>query len=194
MKKKLINKKKKRKRKKRLSYKKELNVEQVLLHNRHLFLSGCIDEEKAFAITTRMIALDAYRPKTPIVLWINSQGGSVYSGLSIIGCMNELSSPIMTIINGIAASMAALISIQGAQRFMNRHSAWMGHDMQSGNHDYTTKAEYRFENTKKLQSKLFKILREETKLTEKDIETARHGELWLDAKECKKKGIIEEIL
>lgn len=190
----IITKKKKKRRSKRPDYKLKIEIDQILLHNRNLFLSGVIDTEKAFEITTRMIALDAYSPKTPIFLWINSPGGSVYDGFSIIDCMTGLSSPVFTIINGHAASMGGIISIYGDRRYMCKNSTWMAHDVYSGTSDYVTKSEYRFENSKRLQSKLIKMLREETKLTEKDIEIARHGELWLDAKECKKKGIIEEIL
>lgn len=195
MKKKIVTKRKKKiKRRKGPDYKQKLDIEQILLHNRHLFLSGEINTEKAHEIITKMIALDAYRPKTPIALYINSPGGAVCDGFSIIDCMSGLSSPVFTIINGEAASMAGVISIYGDRRYMCKNSTWMAHDAVGGGYDYVTKIKDRFENIEKLQSKIFKMLRERTKLSEKDIETARHGELYLFADEAKKKGIVDEIL
>jgi ATP-dependent protease ClpP protease subunit len=52
----------------------------------------------------------------------------------------------------------------------------------------------RFKNTEKLQSKVFQMLRDKTKLTEKDLEIARHEELWLDSDECLQKGIVDLII
>jgi len=187
-------KKRKRKRSNKLNYKNEIKPEQILLHNRHIFLSGVIDTEQAHKITTQLIALDVYRRKTPIVLYINSRGGCVYDGLSIIDCMAGLSSPVFTVINGEAASMAAIISIFGDKRYMCKNSVWMAHDMCGGGYDYATKMKYRFENMERLQSKLFKMLKKQTKLSETQLTKARNAELWLYSEECLKYGIIDEIL
>ena len=189
-----VAKKQKTKRIKKPSYKNEIKIDQILLHNRQVFLSGVIDTEKAHDIVTKLTALDAYDTGAPIVLWINSPGGSVIDGFAIIDATTGMKSPVITIINGQACSMGGIISIFGAKRYMTKNSIWMAHDMQSGNYDYITKAEYRFEISKKLQSKAMQMFREKTKLSEKDLEQSRHGELWLDAEECQAKGIVEDIL
>ena len=194
--KKVVKKKKsvKKKKQKKLTYKNEIKIEQILLHNRQVFLSGTIDTEKAHEIVTTLTALNAYDTGKPIVLWINSPGGSVYDGFSIIDCLTSMTSPVVTIVNGLAASMAGIISIFGASRYMTKNSVWMAHDMACGDYDYVTKVKDRFQNSEILQSRVMKMFRERTKLTEQDLEKSRHGELWLYAEECKKKGIIEDIL
>ena len=185
---------KKKKKRKGIKIKNEIKIDQILLHSRQVFLSGIIDEESAHKIAKRLIGLDVYCPKTPIVLWINSRGGSVYDGFSIIDCMNGLSSPVVTIVNGEACSMAGIISIFGAKRYITKNAVWMAHDMGAGCNDYVTKVKYRIENAEKLQSKVMQMFRDKTKLTETDLEQSRHGELWLDAEECKKKGIVDQII
>ena len=71
----------------------------------------------------------------------------------------------------------------------------MAHDMHGGiSGDYAAKAIDRVDFVKWAQSKVFEILRKHTKLTEKELTKARHGELWLDAKDCKVKGIIDVIV
>jgi len=174
-------------------YKEELKIDQILLHHRQVFLTGEIDEEKAHNIVTTLTALDAYR-KAPIVIWINSPGGSIYDGFAIIDSMLSIGSPVVTVVQGKACSMAAIISIFGDKRYISKNSVWMAHDVACGNWDYVTKVKDRFANSEKLQSKAFTMLRDNTKLTEQDLEKARHGELWLDAEECLKKGIVEEII
>ena len=190
----LIEKKKTSKTRSRKIFKDEIKIDQILLHNRQIFLTGVINDEKTHEINTKLHALNAYSPGTSIILWINSPGGSIQDGLAIIDCMTGIESPVITIINGSACSMAGVISIFGTRRMMTKNSTWMAHDVTTFHYDYLTKAEDRFEYSKKLASTIMKMFRNKTKLQEKDLEKARHGELWLNSKECKKKGIIEEIL
>jgi ATP-dependent Clp protease, protease subunit len=194
----MANKKKdkaKRKRKvdKPLVIKHEIKIEQINLHSRQVFLTGVIDEEKAHEIVTTLTALASYHP-SPIVMWINSNGGSIYDGFAIMDIMESIPCPIITVIQGKACSMGGIISLYGDKRFITKNSVFMAHDVSSGNWDYVTKMKDRFVNTEKLQSQVFQMLRDRTKLTEQDLEKARHGELWLDAEECLKKGIVDEIL
>jgi len=188
------NKKRLKKKSRKFIYKHEIKIDQLLLHHRQVFLSGTIDTESAHKITTSLIGLDMYARGEPIVLWINSRGGSVYDGFAIIDCINGLISPVMTIINGEACSMGGIISIFGKERYMTKNAVWMAHDLTSGAYDYISKAKYRIQNGLKLQSKVMQMFRDKTKLTEDDLEQVRHGELWLDATECKKKGIVDHIL
>lgn len=179
----------KRRRKRKLS---EIKIDQVLLNNRQIFLTGIIDEELSDKIMKEMIALDKTK-QAPILMWINSRGGEVASGFAIIDCMRALGSSVVTIINGRACSMAGLISIAGKQRLMTQHSVWMSHDMFTGAVDYMEKVRDRIKFSEELQSDLFKFLRNNTKLTEKDLQKARTGELWLRARDCKLKGIVDLI-
>jgi len=66
--------------------------------------------------------------------------------------------------------------------------------MVTGDYDYLTKVKDRIKNSEKLESTVMKMFIEKTKLTVAELELARHGELWLDAFECKQKGVVDEIL
>ena len=191
-KKKTVHKTKKRKKGKKFKIKK-IDIDQILLQKRQLFLFGIIDEKMANNIVKRMIALDRIS-HNPIVLYINSPGGKVSAGFSIIDIMLGIKSPVITFITGSACSMAGIISIAGTQRLISKHSIWMAHDMQAGIIDYATKIEDRAEFYKKEQKKLFDFIIEHTKLSEKEIRRAIIGELWLTPKECKEKGIADFIV
>ena len=191
-------KKSKKRKKKRLTrikriIKDEIKIDQILLHSRQVFLTGEINEEKSHEIISKLIALDKYMV-APIVLWINSGGGSVVNGLAIIDTIKGIPSPVLTIINGKAYSMAAMISITGDKRLITENSFWMQHEMTICEEDYISKAKDSFKFDEELQSLLAELIRKHTKLTEDDLERAKHGELWLGAKQCKAKGVVDNIL
>ncbi len=187
-----MSRKKKTKKRRNSRRREKIDIEQILLRNRQLFLFGVIDEKMAFNITQRMIALSEIS-NDPILLYINSPGGMVDDGFAIIDCMKGLRVPVITFIIGNACSMAGLVSIAGEKRIISEHSIWMAHDMHAGIIDYATKIEDRAEFYKKEQNKLFNFIRKHTKLSEKEIQKAIHGELWLYPKEAKQKGIVDII-
>ena len=183
------------KKKKKKKSSKNIDIDQILLTHRQLFLFGVVDEKLSSSIIKRLIALDRISHKKSINLYINSVGGDVGCGYAIIDTMNGIKAPITTIITGEACSMAGLISIAGDRRAMTVNSYWMGHDLSGGiGGDYTTKVLDRAEYLKRYQKQLEEFIKEHTNLTDKEIVKGRHGELWLDAYECLKKGIIDILI
>ena len=171
---------------------KGIDVDQILLSNRQLFLFGEINDKLSYTIIKKLIALDKLNNKKPINLYINSPGGSCSDGFAIIDAMTGIRAPITTIITGEACSMAGIVSVAGDRRAMTVNSIWMGHDMSGGiGGDYTTKVLDRAEHLKRYQKRLEEFIAEHTNLTDKDLMKGRHGELWLDAYECLKKGVID---
>ena len=186
----------KTKKKKRRNYRDfmELKIDQKLLKYRQIMLFSEINQQSAKEVVEKLFVFDQMSDK-PITLWINSGGGSVDDGYAIIDVMRQARSPIITLIAGSACSMAAMISIAGDLRTMTQNSTWMAHDIASfGMGDYITKVADRTEYLTREQTKGEEHLREYTKLSEKNIEKARHGELWLYPDVCLKKGIIDEII
>ena len=65
---------------------------------------------------------------------INSQGGSVYEGIAIRTAIKSCKAIIEFYIDGIAASMAAVLSLSGAKCYMNKYARLMTHRAQGGCH------------------------------------------------------------
>jgi len=178
----------------RLDINKKLEVDDILLKHRVLFLTDEIKAENMAKLIKEIFVLDALNHE-PIKLYINSQGGSVSAGFSLINTIKLIKSPVYTIVTGEACSMAGLISIAGKQRFMTKNTFWMTHDMRGGiEGDYSGKVEHRAEAIKKMWKMIENHLKTHTKLSDKELETARNGELWLSPEECLEKGIINKIL
>jgi ATP-dependent Clp protease protease subunit len=172
----------------------KIDLTQILLQNRQIFLYGAIDDEQSLNIVRDLIALDKIN-NNPIALYINSPGGFNSAGWAIIDTIKGLRTPVITMVMGKACSMAGLVSIAGKVRLMTEHSVWMAHDMAGGiTGDYTTKVLDRAEWLKTEQSKIFTFLRANTKLSEGEIAKAIAGELWLSAQECYTKGIADKLV
>ena len=84
-----------------------------LLKERIIFLTGPIDDNVASLICAQILFLESENPKKEISFYINSPGGIVWSGLAIYDTMQYVSSKIMTICIGQAASAGSLLLTAG---------------------------------------------------------------------------------
>jgi len=185
---------KKRKPSKKLKMpRREFDVELTLLENRQLFLFEDINEKSARKIIKEIYALDTINHNS-ILMYINSPGGSCSDGLAIIDCMKTVQSPIITVITNEVCSMGGHISVAGDHRVCYLNSVWMSHDMTTYMEDYSLKIRDRANFIEKYYEILENNLIQHTKLNSEDLQKARTGELWLFAKEMKKKKIVDEIL
>lgn len=174
----------------RLPY--EIDVYQLLLHSRQLSLVGEVTEKKIEPLIQKLMALQLISDD-PIVIWINSPGGSLADGFSLIDTMRMSKVPIYTVIRGWACSMAGLISVSGHKRFMTENSQWMAHDVTAGGYDYADKIVARAKVIEGWQTQAFSYLRENTHLSEADLTKARTQELWLSPAQCLEKGIVDSV-
>ena len=108
--------------------------------------------------------------------------------------MRSVRAPVVTVITGIAASMAGIISITGVERIITKNSVWMAHNAVGGSYDYFEKVYDKVDYLKLLEKQIFKIFRDKTKLTERELTKSRNGELWVFAEEAKKKGIVDFVI
>jgi len=188
-KKKIVKKSKKPKKKGIL----EIKIDQILYNTRHVYLTGVIDEKNTKNIIKELRALGEINSK-PIIMHINSRGGYAQEGLAIIDTMRTIKAPVITVITGIAASMAGIISITGVERIMTKNAVWMAHNMASCTCDYFEKIKDKVEYLYQLEKQIFKIFRTRTKLTERELTKSRNGELWIFADDAKKKGIADIVI
>ena len=88
-------------------------VEQKFLEQRKIFLWGEVDDKSAELLVSKLLYLESVGPGKPITFYINSPGGMITSGYSILDTMNLISSPVYTVCMGLAASMGSLLLSAG---------------------------------------------------------------------------------
>ena len=179
--------------KRRKVKKKEFDIKSTLYHNRQLFLYNEIDSKQSMHLVRELIALDTINHE-PIDLWINSPGGSCDAGLAIINTMTKIKSPVRTIINNRACSMASVVSVMGDERLAFKDSTWMQHPMSSWNEGYVNDMEDYLIWLKKLDKRIIALMEENTKLTPSQIKKFKRGELWLIGDDLKQCGIVDKII
>ncbi|HEX2396286.1 MAG TPA: ATP-dependent Clp protease proteolytic subunit [Bacteroidales bacterium] len=88
-------------------------IEQKLLEQRKIFLWGEVDDRSAENIVSKLLYLESTAPGEKITFYINSPGGVITSGYSILDTMKLITSPVSTVCMGLAASMGSLLLSAG---------------------------------------------------------------------------------
>ena len=171
----------------------EIDIEQLMLHSRQLHLTGQICPKVVQPIINKMMALQLISDD-PIVLWINSPGGYLSDGFALVDCIRMSRVPIYTIVRGYACSMAAIVSVSAHRRIITEHSYWMAHDVAGGGWDYAEKAKFHVKHLDRLQKQVFDFWADNTSLSKAYLETAKHGELWLNAQECLENKVVDQVI
>jgi len=167
---------------------------KILNKNRYILLYDQIDNCSGDMVCSKLRAMDYLDHVTPISLEINSPGGMVSYGLSIIDTIENIKAPVHTIISGEACSMAAMISIVGNKRYMTKNSVWMQHSSSDMLGGYVQHIKDATAFLIKMEERMNRIIKSKTKLSARQMNQIRNGELWLFAKEAKKFGIVDKII
>jgi ATP-dependent Clp protease protease subunit len=152
---------------------------------------GISDLEKQMLIT--QIQLGMSRPPH-IKIFINSDGGEIFSAFTTVDRITSSKVPIHTYVEGIAASAATLISVCGTKRYIGKNGVMLVHQLRSwcgGTHE-NLKDEAK--NLDMLAEKVTRIYLEHTKFSKADLEEILKHDIYLNADECVKYGLVDEII
>lgn len=121
---------------------------------------------------------------------INSTGGSVFDGYSIVTALLETSLNVTTCNDGIAASMAGIILLCGKKRIAKDYAVWMCHDPSFGGGGTFDPAQKAI--LEKIKASLL-VICESNGLNQETISNMMTKETWMDASEMLANGIIDSI-
>ena len=136
-----------------------------------------------------------YQPN-PIKLYVDSYGGEVYQCLGLLGIMEKSKIPIHTIVTGCAMSCGFLISIAGHERYGFPGSTFLYHSVSSGSFGTTKQMEEDIIETKRLQKIIEKHTLKNTDITKDELRDIYEKKIdwFIDSKQAKKLGVIDEII
>jgi ATP-dependent Clp endopeptidase proteolytic subunit ClpP len=129
-----------------------------------------------------------------IELYISSYGGSIFAGLSIVDEIINSKIPVVTIVDGCAASAATLFSVVGKKRLIKAHSYMLIHQLSSMFFGKYQEFEDEMSNLKKLMVQINGIYKKYTKIPENELGEILKHDLYFDAKQCIKYGLVDEII
>ncbi len=134
----------------------------------------------------------------PLILFVNSPGGSLSDGFAIIDTMTTSRIPIQTIAIGEVASMGAAIFVAGKKgaRLMTKNSSMMTHQFSAMVYGKTHELMAVRKYHDVISSKFINHFKRHTKMSEKQIKDIllRESDTWLEPKECLKYGLCDKIV
>ena len=129
-----------------------------------------------------------------IYLHISSFGGSIFAAFNVIDAIRKSKFPIVTIIEGAAASAATLISVFGHERWITKHGYMLIHQLSSGCWGKMAEIEDEFENLKEMTDRILEIYSEKTQMKTTELRNILKHDRWWRAEDCLKKGLVDKII
>ena len=167
-----------------------------LLKERIIFLTGPIDDNVASLVCAQLLFLESENPKKEISFYINSPGGIVWSGLAMYDTMQYISSKIMTICIGQAASAASLLLTAGEKemRFSLPNSRIMVHQPSGGYQGQVTDIEIQTKEIIKTKKRLNEIYARHADKKIKEVELIMERDKYFSPEEAIEFGLIDKIV
>lgn len=136
-----------------------------------------------------------YKPD-PIHLYVNTFGGSVYDGFSLISIIEKSNTPIHTIVSGYAMSMGFLVALSGHKRIATRLSTFMYHDVSGRINGSLEYAKQTTEEWERLRGISNRYIADRTSIIIQKLNDVadRKKEWYIAAEEALELGVIEEII
>jgi ATP-dependent Clp protease protease subunit len=167
-----------------------------LLRERIVFLVGPVNDHSANLVVAQLLFLESENPDKDIHLYINSPGGVITSGLSILDTMRFIKPDVSTMCIGQAASMGAVLLAVGAKgkRYALPHSRVMIHQPSGGTQGQATDIEIQAKEILYMRERLNKVMSEVTGQAIEKIARDVERDLFMSAEGARDYGIVDQIL
>lgn len=174
-----------------------LHSEDLLLKERIVFFTEEVTPESSVELIRVLLCLELEDPGKEITICLNSPGGEVISGLSVIDTIRGLKCPVRTVCLGMAASMGALIFLSGDKREMLPNAKVLIHQPRiDGNGGTKTALEYEKTANELMDTRriLSEIIAERTGHTIEEIYEKSKTDYTFNAEEALEYGVATNIV
>ncbi|MBP7747817.1 MAG: ATP-dependent Clp protease proteolytic subunit [Phycisphaerae bacterium] len=167
-----------------------------LLKDRIVFLGDEVDSDLSNVVIAQLLFLANEDKKADIHLYINSPGGSVYSGMGIYDTMQFIPCSVATYVLGAAASMAAVLAAAGTpgKRFVLPHSRTMIHQPLGGARGPATDIRIELDEMMRTQKQIYEVLAKHTGKSLEQITADCDRNNWMDAEQSIAYGLADHLL
>ena len=173
----------------------QMDIFSRLMADRLLWVAGPVNDQMSTVVQAQLMFMDT-TSDADITMHIDSPGGSVKSGLSMVDVMEYIKCDIRTINTGMAASMGSVLLGAGTKgkRMSLKHSTTMLHQSSGGFSGNIQDAEVDWAEWQKVNKELFNLLGNYCGKKPEQVMKDATRDFWLNAKEALEYGIIDEIV
>lgn len=167
-----------------------------LLSERIIVISGEIDTYICEFAKASLLYLESQSDED-ITMYINSPGGSVYDGLGLVDVMDYIKCDIVTVNTGLCASMGAVLlcsGTKGKRKALKRSRTMIHQPIGGGWIQQASDMIIEAKQIDELKKELYEIISEKTGQKYDKVSQDSDRDYWMNAKEAKKYGMIDEIL
>jgi ATP-dependent Clp protease protease subunit len=172
-----------------------MDVFSRLMMERIIWVAGPVNDNMSTIVQAQLMFLDSL-DHNDITMHIDTPGGSVKSGLSMVDVMDYINSDIRTINTGMAASMGSILLGAGTKgkRGSLSFSRTMLHQSSGGFRGNIQDAEIDMTEWKKLNKQLFELLGSYCGKKPEVVMNDATRDMWLSAEEAVEYGIIDNVV
>lgn len=171
-----------------------VDIRASLLTDRNLFLYGEINSNTCLRMQEQLLFLNGEDETKEITMYINGPGGVISDGLGLIDIIKSIKAPVNTVCVGLAASMSALIFINGDRRYMLPNSQLMLHQPLGGAFGQASDIELLSAQILKTKANIHQMIANSSVLDVKKIEKLTDRDCYIDANTALKYKLADEIL
>ena len=173
----------------------QMDIFSRLMMERLIWVAGPVNDHMSTIVQAQLMFLDSV-DGLDITMHIDSPGGSVKSGLSMVDVMDYINCDIRTVNAGMAASMGSVLLGAGTKgkRSSLKHSTTMLHQSSGGFSGNIQDAEIDWKEWQKVNDELFVLLGGYCDKDPEQVKADATRDFWLNAEEAKAYGIIDEVI
>jgi ATP-dependent Clp protease, protease subunit len=174
----------------------EFDIFSRLLNERIIFLGTPIEDQVANLVVAQLLHLESQDPEKDISIYINTPGGSVYSGLAIYDTMKFVKPDIHTMCVGVAMSMGSLLLAGGTKgkRAALPNSRILIHQPSAGFEGQSTDIEIHAREILNVRERLDQIYAENTGLSKEQVREDMERDRFFTAEQALEYGLIDRVL
>ncbi len=167
-----------------------------LLKDRIVFLGTEVNDDVANIVIAQLLYLESEDPDKEIMMYINSPGGVITSGLAIYDTMQYIRCPVSTLCLGQAASMGSVLLCAGAKgrRLALPNSRILIHQPLGGVRGQATDIEIHAREILHLRQRLNDIYVRHTGQAVERIQRDTERDFYMGADDARAYGIIDEVV
>lgn len=173
-------------------------IDELIFKSRTVFVNGVVNSELAYRVNKQLLALEQADNKSPVVLWINSPGGEVYSGFSIYDTAQFIEPNVITVVAGSASSMGSVISLAAEKEFRVAfpHSKILIHQPLLGGmlQGSASELEIHAKDIVELKKKMHQLYADRTGGNIDQFAEMMDRDRWIEPEEGIKLGLISKII
>ena len=169
------------------------------LKNRKLIINEEISDTILEMAVIPYIEMDNDGSGEPIEIMISTVGGDLYSGFNLVDQIEKAKTPTTIHIMGMAASMGTLIAMAGknnpnVKTVCHPFSVGLIHSGSQYMEGSTHAVKDTFDFSQHYEEKIKQYILSHSKITSDYYDKIERKELWLDADEMMRLGIVDEII